>query len=217
MLKLIVVYLHLLATCAAVGLVLAADLKMLGKIGQRLRSRRAGGRIEPLRLAPPGEFVTGVVAVALGVLLVTGVLLVGFALDERADALANGKLLAKMGLVVVLTLNAVALHHVTFPRLARAEGLRLRGRAEVAAMAWRIALPVAISTGLWAYCAFLGVARSWNHAVGADEVLAGAAAVVLFLWLALTALLAVAASPQRSRVVPVRTVQPPAGARPGTL
>jgi hypothetical protein len=216
MFKLLVVYLHLLATCAAVGLVLAADLKMLGKIGQRLRARRAGGRIEPLRLAPPGEFVTGMVAVALGVLLVTGVLLVGFALDERADALANGKLQAKMALVVVLTLNAVALHRLTFPRLARSDGLRLRGRSEIASMAWRIALPAATSSGLWATCAFLGVARAWNHTVAAPDVLAGAAAVVLVLWLALTALLAAAAAPLRSRVVPVRTVQPPAGARPRT-
>ena len=216
MLKLLVVYLHLLATCAAVGLVIAADIKLLGKVWLRLQSRRRGGRLEPLRLAPPGEFVTRLVSVSLVVLLITGAMLVAMALDERPDALSNGKLLGKMLLVAVLGINAVVLHRLTFVRLARPEGLRMRGAADVGTLVWRIALPAAVSTGLWAYCAFLGIARPWNHAISLAETVGLGLAVVAALWAVLAGMLVVAASPVRSSVTPLPTVRPASPARAGS-
>ena len=68
---------------------------------------------------PPNPFVARIVMLALLLLYVTGGAIVVQGLGERPDYLDNPKLQAKIGLVVLLTLNAFVLHHVTFPRLAR--------------------------------------------------------------------------------------------------
>lgn len=222
MTHLLLVYLHLIATCAAIGVILATDVRLAADLWHR--ARHAEARRTPLRLAPPSPFVVRMVGAALAVLLVTGVALVALALQARPDALANPKLQAKIAFVALLVLNSVALHRLTFPGLARrarpragaatppqAFGERLRDAALLCA-------PVGASHGLWAYCAFLGIARPWNFSLPLEAVMAVGAAFVAVAWLGCTALVAAASAPPTARVtaIPNLDVAPdaqPAGRR----
>ncbi|HEX6362429.1 MAG TPA: hypothetical protein VFZ93_05725 [Albitalea sp.] len=208
MLHLLVVYLHLLATCAALGAILVSDLRLLGK------AWNTGAR-----LVPPEPFVARLVTVSLAVLIATGGALVALGLQADPGYLRNGKLQAKLVLVALLVLNAGVLHGVTFPRLATGRPLRLAGVADALA----VAVPVALSNSLWLFCAFLGVARRWNHVVPIGEVLALAAAAFGVALLGAVVLLALTErrSPGRAREAGgahfVPKMRSPASPSPGTM
>jgi hypothetical protein len=215
-LHLLVVYLHLLATCAALGAIMASDLRLLGKAW----SSRA-------RLVPPDPFVARLVGVSLVVLCVSGAALLGLGLQANPDYLRNEKVQAKLVLVALLAVNAVVLHGLTFPRLATGRPLRLAGVAD----ALVVAVPVALSNGLWFFCAFLGVARRWNNVMPFGQVLAIAAAVVGVTLVAVVVMLALTerrAPGRRPGTAPVRgaasaeahlvpKMRSPASPRPGTM
>lgn len=209
-----VTYLHLLATCVAVGLVLAADLKLLGALWPQVW-RPAGTPARPLRVAPPSAFVSGLVCAALGMLIATGGVLVGLALAERPDALSNPKLQAKLVLVALLVANAVVLHRLTFPALTRRGGCVVRTGRDRVRLSFSVALPVSLSTGLWAYGAFLGIARPWNFSVPLVEVLAWGGAAVVGLWALVTGLLAAATWTRPARLEPLDPL--PAARRSATV
>lgn len=208
MTHLLLVYLHLIATCAAVGVILAADLRAGAVLLDRLR--RPDARCRPLRLPPPDAATVRVIAASLAVLVATGIGLVVLAVQARPDALANPKLQAKVALVVLLVLNAAALHRVSLPALAGGRARRERPPGAVAR--WRtaavVAGPVAVSHGLWAYCAFLGIARPWNFRMPIEAVLAVGAGVVGIAWLGLAAVLAAATAPGYARLRAVPTLSP---------
>ena len=89
----------------------------------------------------------------LVLLWATGIPLVGFSLGWQFGALPdNPKLMAKLIVVVILTLNGALLHSVAFPML---EG-RGRDRRRSAAVASVLG---AVSTVSWFYAAFVGAAR----------------------------------------------------------
>ncbi len=182
--RLLLVYVHLLATCVALGALLSTDARMLARIT----------RVD-FRLAPPNALVMRLVAIALFVTCVTGAMLVINVPPGQRPALTDPKVQAKLVLVALLVINAFVLHVVTFPRLAR--GRRIapwRARWSVG-----VALPLAMSHALWLFVAFLGVARPWNHAVSTFFVLAVAAGLVIGGWAATMAVLVVAARHQRAR------------------
>ena len=87
-------------------------------------------------------------------------------------------------LVALLTLNAFALHRLTFPRLARG-----RSVARWRAGEWIVvAVPVALSNFLWMFTAFLGIARPWNDTVPFADVLVIAAGLYLVVQLGVFAI-----------------------------
>ncbi|HEU4460406.1 MAG TPA: hypothetical protein VFR90_14895 [Methylibium sp.] len=175
MLKLIVVFVHLLAVCTALGAIIATDLRLLA----RLRERR-------LRLAPPNAYVMRLVGVSLAVLWASGALLLWLGHQEDPAYLSgNPKLIGKLMLVAVLTLNAAWLHLHTFRWLARARRVARWRFSETIA----VAAPVAVSNSLWLYCAFLGIARPWNGVVPLGRVLEGGAVVFLLSFAAVLAVL----------------------------
>lgn len=164
MIKLLIVFAHLLAVCTAIGAIVATDLRVMRKL------------TEPgLRIAPPNPYVVRLVGASLLVLYATGAALMWLGQQENPDYLANPKLQAKLLLVVLLTLNAVLLHRHTFPWLAKARRVANWRFGE----GLRVAVPVAASNSLWLYCAFLGIARPWNFVVPLNDVLAIAAGVFL--------------------------------------
>jgi hypothetical protein len=173
MLKLFILFAHLLSTCLALGTILITDIRLLREL--------AGNRVS---IAPPDPFIMRLMSISLVLLYITGggLLTVG-ALDNPAY-LSNPKLQGKLLLVVALTLNAGILHYITFPRLAKYEWVAN----------WRfkefmiVAIPVALSNSLWLFCAFLGIARQWNNTVSIDFVLSTA------FWLFLTAFSVVGAT-----------------------
>ena len=180
MLYLMLVFGHLLATSMALGAIVATDLRMLSKLAQ-----------DRVRIPPPNEFVARLVTIALVLLYVTGAGMLAIK-SQQPEPLLNPKLQGKLVLVLLLTLNAVVLHRWTFPRLARGRSV---GR-------WRAAdwvvvvMPVALSNCLWMFCAFLGIARPWNHSMPMREVLEIAATLYAVALIGVGCVLAAASRPQ---------------------
>jgi hypothetical protein len=173
----LLVFVHLLAASMALGAIVATDLRLLSKLSQ-----------DKVRIAPPNRFVVRLIMVALLLLYVTGIAIVIHGMGTRPDYLDNPKLQAKIGLVIVLTLNAFLLHHVTFPRLAR--GRRV---ARWHLTDWvLVAVPVAISNFLWLFTAFLGIARAWNYGTPLRDILEIAATLFVLTQLGVFTILAMA-------------------------
>ena len=174
----LLVFGHLLAASMALGAIVATDLRLLSKLSQ-----------DKVRIAPPNAFVMRIIMVALLLLYVTGGAIVWHGLGERADYLDNPKLQVKIGLVILLTLNAFVLHHLTFPRLARGRRVARWHLAD-----WiLIAVPVASSNFLWMFVAFLGIARPWNYGMPMRDILEIAAALYLVAQMGVFTILAMAA------------------------
>ena len=178
MLKLLLLFAHLLGTSLALGAIVATDIRLLRKLAD-----------ERVRIAPPNPFVMRLITLALLVLYVTGAAMVALGLAADPEYLSNPKLQAKLLLVAALSVNALVLHHYTFPGLAR--GRRV-ARWKIGDF-MRVALPVSLSNCLWMYCAFLGIARPWNHAVSLGFVLGTAAWLSALTLAAVTAILVIAA------------------------
>ena len=191
MLYLILVFAHLLAASMALGAIVATDLRLLSKLAQ-----------DRVRIAPPNAFVARMVMVALLVLWVTGAAIVVHGMLERSDYLSNPKLQAKILLVALLTLNAVALHRLTFPRLARG-----RSVARWRASEWLvIAVPVAMSNFLWMFTAFLGIARTWNDAMPLGDIFGIAAGLFALVLLGVVAILRLAGRAVDDRAKPLADI-----------
>lgn len=177
---LLLVFCHFLAASLALGAIVATDLRLLSKLAQ-----------DRVRIAPPNVFVTRIVAVSLAILYLTGALLVVQGALERPGYLANPKLHAKVALVLLLTVNAVVLHRITFPRLGR--GRRI---ARWKALDWvAVALPVAASNALWLFVAFLGIARAWNDTMPASAIFGAAAIAYVVVQAAILGILVIAGRP----------------------
>jgi hypothetical protein len=182
--KLIILFAHLLGTSLALGAIVATDIRLLGRLAQTR-----------VRIAPPNPFVMRLISLALALLYLTGGCLVWLGWSADPAYLSNPKLQGKLILVLLLSLNALVLHRITFPGLAGARRVaRWKARDFV-----RVAVPVALSNALWMYCAFLGIARPWNHTVSLSFVLGTAAAVFGVTLLGVCALLAVAAQDRTGR------------------
>lgn len=100
-------------------------------------------------------------------LYITGGILVMLGLQKNPEYLANAKLQAKFILVALLTANAVLLHRVVFPILARSDSVSQWRRMDWA----KVASSVSVSNSIWFFCAFLGIARVWNNTVSITYVL----------------------------------------------
>ena len=178
MLKLLLLFAHLLGTSLALGAIVATDIRLLGKLADKR-----------VRIAPPNPYVMRLITIALGVLFATGGALIALGLADDPQYLNNPKLQAKLLLVVLLSVNALVLHHITFPGLAhgrRVARWKLRDFL-------RVAVPVSVSNCLWMYCAFLGIARPWNRTVSFGFVIGTAAWLFALTLIGIVALLAVAA------------------------
>lgn len=156
MLKTLLVYAHLLASCLALGRVLHADHQLWSWRTRQLATAQLEYLAETRRL----------VGLALGALWLSGLLLVlqGY-LSEGPAYLLNQKLWAKVA-VVVLSLNGLVLHRVGFPRLLQAPFVALPFSSRSG-----LAMLGALSTSGWLFAAFLGVARQWNHALSCLQVM----------------------------------------------
>jgi hypothetical protein len=151
-----IVYIHLIATCAAIGTIVSTDLRLFVKV--------LGYRVV---LPKPERFETVMISAALVTLYVTGAALVWLGLEGNPHYLDNQKLQAKLMLVVLLTANAFFLHLKVFPILERSKPVSRWSYLE-----WTtVAAGVSLSNCIWMFCAFLGIARSWNNVVSLKFVL----------------------------------------------
>ncbi|WP_424194323.1 hypothetical protein ACMYR3_02855 [Ampullimonas aquatilis] len=145
MIKVLTIYLHLIATCAAIGGILISDSRLAKHFFQTSTDRRK------INLKLEIKIIT----TALAVLWATGILLIALNLSENPNYLSNPKLQVKISLVILLTLNGLVLHFISLPNLSK-------GIAKTSLL--KMTLPASLSNTTWLYCAFLGVARPWNFA-----------------------------------------------------
>jgi hypothetical protein len=156
-----IVYLHLLACCVAIGTVFMSDVKMVGNLMRGMEDAEAPEHLWSLHRT---------LAYALGALWISGAALVGFDVWMKGtNVLMNPKLQAKVAVVVLLTANGAILHRSVLPALCRAGSLMrmVPGRRLFAVLVG------AMSAGCWLYAALLGVGRPLNWQFSLAKILSG--------------------------------------------
>jgi hypothetical protein len=152
------VYIHLIACCVALGLVLTSDARMLRALLQEDPSARR-------RKAQNLHELQNVVYFALVALWATGAALV--TLDALVKGgwgyFANPKIQAKILVVFLLTVNGVLLHRVVLPWMDKAGSLLNMSFRQT-----MISVVAGVVSGVsWMYAAFMGVGRplSWKYSL----------------------------------------------------
>jgi hypothetical protein len=173
-----VAYLHLIACCVAIGLVVMSDFDMVRRLflgdSATVDEKHLGGVQDTLRRA-------------LLVLWLTGSGLVAFDVWTKGiDVLLNPALQSKVGIVALLTINGVVLHRTVLPMLKRAGALmRLTFSERTLAV-----FTGAVSGVSWAYAAMLGIGRSLDGRYSLVQILAGYPVLVVGGFLAMVLLTA---------------------------
>jgi hypothetical protein len=160
-LRMAVVYVHLLACCLAIGLLLTNDVAMI----KALMRADTSHFVEAQHLRDLQKLMTR----ALQMLWASGVAIVGMDVAAKGwDCFGNPKLQSKLVVVTVLTVNGAALHHLVLPYLQKAGSvLHLSWRRQQLAL-----LAGSVSAVSWLYAALLGVGRPLNWKFSMLEILA---------------------------------------------
>ena len=152
------VYVHLIACCVALGLVIVSDLAMVREL---FRGPSAQSQSHTRQM----DLLQSIVVKALAVLWLSGAAIC--ALDASIKGglqyFTNPKLQAKILMVTILTVNGVVLHHSVLPWVKKA-GSVLRLPFSQTALAL---LAGTVSGVSWLYAALLGVGRplSWKYSL----------------------------------------------------
>ncbi|CAD5377941.1 conserved membrane hypothetical protein [Pseudomonas sp. OF001] len=151
-----IVYVHLIACCVAVGLILTSDVALI-------RNLLRGGAAEPEQ-AQHLEHLKKSVSLALIVLWVSGIGIVGLDYAGKGmEYFLNPKLQAKVTIVTLLTLNGFILHGTVLPALQKSGSLLQlpRGLRSLALLAG------SVSAVSWFYAAMLGIGRplAWKYSL----------------------------------------------------
>lgn len=152
------VYVHLIACCVAIGLVLKSDVVMIKDL---LKADRTANRAHMKQM----NELQSIVSIALIALWATGAAIV------TLDALTKGgwqyftnpKIQAKILMVTLLTLNGFVLHNLVLPAMQKAGSiLNLSFSKTVLA-----SFAGVVSGVSWLYAAFFGVGRplSWKYSL----------------------------------------------------
>jgi len=143
--RVLLIYVHVLAIAAAAAAVAFGDFAIFGR-----------PRIDRTLLETASWFAS----IALAALWISGLTVIimdiGFDLAQLAS---KPKLLAKLTVVMVLTLNSLALHWLVFPRFYLPQANAL-GAATLPAVFG------AVSAVSWIYAAFVGVAKPFTVILG---------------------------------------------------
>ncbi|WP_137920030.1 hypothetical protein [Hydrogenophaga sp. 2FB] len=159
--RMAIVYAHLIACCAALGLILMSDIAMV----KQLISGDPRERMDPKHL----QDLQNTVAMALVALWATGVAMIALDASFKGwEYFANPKLQAKITVVCLLTLNGVLLHHRVLPLMKKA-GTLLNMSFSQRSFAVFAGSASAVS---WFYAALLGVGRPLNWKYSLPQILA---------------------------------------------
>lgn len=168
--KTLVVYVHLLSACVAVGSLLLQDIGLCRARARKLLERE----IEDLKKT------IKVISVALILLWVSGIALVTLGYMASPEKyLANEKLWAKITVVVILTVNGFVLHSKTFPKFQV-------GTVFVhlpTATSMLVVLTGSISTVTWLFACYLGIARPWNYTLDYKSIMALYLGILIFVFI----------------------------------
>ncbi|NBA94283.1 hypothetical protein [Pseudomonas sp. R5(2019)] len=155
-LRLGIVYVHLIACCVAIGLVLTSDIAMTQQL---FKAERCS--------ASDAHHLTSLqktVSWSLIVLWITGFAIVGIDVaDKGLVYFENPKIQAKIAIVALLTLNGFVLHAAVLPAVQRVGSL-----LDLSVGMRTLALfSGAFSAVSWFYAAMLGVGRplAWKYSL----------------------------------------------------
>jgi len=189
--RLSVIYVHLLACCIAIGLVFASDAEMVRNL---LKGHKQAGH--------DSKHMTSLqksVANALIFLWLTGAAVIGIDyLDKGMNYFANPKLQAKVIIVMLLTFNGMLLHRYVLPALLKAGNLLdLNFGVRMFAL-----FSGALSGVSWLYAAMLGVGRplAWKYSL--TELLLAYPVLILLGFAMMAALTQWARSRSQAEPVP---------------
>jgi hypothetical protein len=155
--RLSIVYLHLIACCVAIGLVLTSDIAMVkqlikGDTAEKQETEQLNSLKRTVTLALVALWITGIAIVWLDV-----------SVKGFAAYFANPKMQAKLTIVALLTLNGFALHSAVMPAMEKAGSL-----LQMAFNQRMLAIFAgAVSAVSWFYAAMLGVGRplAWKYSI----------------------------------------------------
>lgn len=159
--RMAVLYLHLIACCVAIGLVLTSDIAMVKQLfradpREKLDSKHLADLQKTVSLALLALWITGVGIISLDILL------------KGMEYLGNPKLQAKIAIVCFLTLNGLVLHNYVLPLMQKAGSLlKLSFNQRMVAI-----FAGALSGVSWFYAAMLGIGRPLNWKYSLFEILA---------------------------------------------
>jgi uncharacterized membrane protein len=157
MLSTFLVFLHLLATCIAVGILLIQDIALIRTHGRPLSKPE----IAELQLSASR------VCHALIALWITGLAIVLNGYLGHPDYVLNEKLWAKITVVLILTLNGVFLHYYAFPRITTGEGINNLKLTEKTL----VALSGSVSSVSWLFACYLGIAKTWSFSASYESMM----------------------------------------------
>lgn len=150
--KTLIVYIHLIAACIAVGVIFMQDLALAKTRGTSLPLTAINELIQS----------ANIISNSLKVLWVSGLILVAMGyLDNPAEYLKNQKLWAKFSVVTILTVNGIFLHNFSFPRVVSSRGVLGLHFLEKNL----VVITGVVSSVSWLFACYLGIARPWNHTV----------------------------------------------------
>ncbi|ABM38350.1 hypothetical protein [Polaromonas naphthalenivorans] len=156
-----IVFMHLIACCVAIGLVVTSDIAML----KQLFRADPNERFDPHHLSDLQKTVSH----SLLALWVTGAAIV--TLDASLKGwgyFANPKLQSKVAIVMLLTMNGYALHKYVLPALQKAGSLLRLSFGQR-----RLALFTGAVSGVsWFYAAMLGIGRPLNWKYSLVQIMA---------------------------------------------
>ena len=175
MLKTLLVYIHLIAACLALGVLLIQDIAL---------AKWRGGVMDADAIANL-QRNSGLVTLALVVLWVSGLAIVVIGYLDNPAYLQNQKLWGKYTVVSILTLNGLLLHYYSFNVLTSTRGFI--GASRTAQLV--VLVTAVVSLVSWLYSCYLGIARPWNNVAPYSYVmmvysivLTGALIIALGLW-----------------------------------
>lgn len=159
--RMAILFVHLIACCVAIGMVLTSDIAMV----KQLVVADPNNRLDPEHLSQLQKTVSA----ALWMLWMTGVVLVSLDVYLKGwNYLSNPKLQSKVAIVMLLTLNGFALHKYVLPLMQKAGSLlHLSFSQRVLTL-----FSGAVSGVSWLYAAMLGIGRPLNFKYSLLEILA---------------------------------------------
>jgi uncharacterized membrane protein len=154
--RLTLIYVHLIACCSAIGLILMSDIAMVKQlIGADRHVRTDSKHLNELQT---------IVSVSLIALWITGAGIVALDASIKGwDYFANPKLQAKVTVVCLLTINGILLHRRVLPLMEKTGSLLNMSLSQCSLAL----LAGSVSAVSWFYAALLGVGRalSWKYSL----------------------------------------------------
>lgn len=158
MLKTLLVYIHFIAACLAIGVLLIQDIALANWRGRAMDK----SSINDLRNN------SNLVTKALIVLWVSGLMIVAMGYMDNPAYILNQKLWGKFTVVSILTINGFFLHYYSFNILASPVGfIGASTRTQLFVL-----ITAVLSFVSWFYSCYLGIARAWNNVAPYGYVMA---------------------------------------------